>query len=362
MSESAPALDEKQIHNASPGLIGKNEYRARYIMDLLILMGAAMYVAYGIVYALYFPNPALVSFSAAGALICLTSYIMNRNGKLRTVVVVMAALINISVMFWAFLLDAGVEHKWFLLAALFPAYFLFDARPRTLLLFTLTCIASFAAATLLAYFHTPVLYYPKLKIYSTATSITVICALAVELALSKRITNIADKEYKIRIRRIEDQSVRDPLTGLWNRRIMERPSFFKTSYEDSSLAILDIDFFKHINDAYGHDVGDELLKHLAELMRSSFRRDDSLIRWGGEEFLIVLSDVPPETARTLITEFKRKVKENPLVLSDTLAVHFSFTAGIARLVSRDTMEEAVNRADQCLYIGKNSGRDRVVYK
>ena len=156
----------------------------------------------------------------------------------------------------------------------------------------------------------------------------------------------------------------DSLTGLYNRRHMEER--IQEEYEQyqrtgSSFALImaDIDFFKKVNDMYGHDVGDCVLKSVAEYLRKSVKAYDIVSRWGGEEFLLLLPATNAENAVGLAERIRKTVEEHRCfcegeVLSVTL------TAGVSVIRRDDTIGSIIRKADIALYQGKRLGRNCVV--
>ena len=155
---------------------------------------------------------------------------------------------------------------------------------------------------------------------------------------------------------------RDSLTGLPNRLAgMDRleSEFARLTRSDatSSVLMLDVDFFKPINDTYGHGVGDDVLRHIASLIKSSIRTGDFVARFGGEEFMALLPDTDLEGARTVAEKVREAIQDNP---EGTVgAVTISIGVTLASSADPD-MDVAVRRADAALYEAKRSGRNRVV--
>jgi diguanylate cyclase (GGDEF)-like protein len=123
------------------------------------------------------------------------------------------------------------------------------------------------------------------------------------------------------------------------------------------LAMADVDHFKQVNDRYGHSVGDEALRHLAALMRANLRENDVLVRYGGEEFLLLLLGVEAEA---VVQRLLQRLRAAPLRLDDGAELALTMTVGLARVGSQDTLQEAIDRADRALLAGKQAGRDRYV--
>ena len=164
---------------------------------------------------------------------------------------------------------------------------------------------------------------------------------------------------------LQKMATRDPLTGLDNRRFLE--SSINALVEgvirrDSSMALLmcDMDFFKKVNDTYGHDVGDIVLKGLAQTLRKCCRSSDVVIRYGGEEFLILLMDCNPKKAMEVAEKIRATVEDQQFrfeggSLSKTLSIGVSLFPG-----DTSAFWECLKFSDVALYKAKESGRNRVV--
>ena len=173
-----------------------------------------------------------------------------------------------------------------------------------------------------------------------------------------------EKELKLvdTIGQLRDMTIHDPLTGLKNRR------YFAHNFHDEcarshrrnehlSLLFLDIDFFKRINDEYGHHIGDIVLKELGKYLRNQCRPYDTPVRWGGEEFLLLLRSTD-EAGAVLFAE---RIREGvALGISKKIPCIFTISIGLAEHQTGDTLEDLVNRADQALYHAKQTGRNLVV--
>jgi diguanylate cyclase (GGDEF)-like protein len=122
--------------------------------------------------------------------------------------------------------------------------------------------------------------------------------------------------------------------------------------------VLDIDFFKRINDSLGHAAGDSVLRDFAQATRAELREGDVLARWGGEEFLLMLPDTSADNARAVIERMRARVAALEPCIG--LERRVSFSAGLSVWRHDETITDAVNRADQALYAAKAAGRNRVV--
>lgn len=168
--------------------------------------------------------------------------------------------------------------------------------------------------------------------------------------------------------RLREMALVDPLTRTWNRagleEVFSRESSSAERGKDSlGLIMADIDHFKSVNDTYGHDVGDIVLKRVADRLRLSIRPYDSIGRMGGEEFVVVLPKSHGPTVATIAERIRRAVKDTPIELSggEQLSVTLSLGTSSARFKPgfAPSLEVLSKVADEALYRAKGAGRDRV---
>ena len=127
-----------------------------------------------------------------------------------------------------------------------------------------------------------------------------------------------------------------------------------------SIILCDIDYFKKINDKYGHIEGDNALKYISEILRSSTRKTDYIIRYGGEEFLIILPYCNKEVAEEIANNIKQKLNNNVFTLSNnSKSIKITMTFGITELNENKNITSLIKEADDALYQGKTSGRNKV---
>ena len=182
-------------------------------------------------------------------------------------------------------------------------------------------------------------------------------------------TQLRQKRYADSLREKVQQSIElalfDPLTGLNNRRFLE--SHLSTMIDNArvrraplTLMILDIDHFKRVNDTYGHDAGDEVLKAFADRLRGIIRGGDLLCRLGGEEFVIVMPNVNIAAATRIAERARLAVEEEAFLVSNaTRSLSITTSVGIAERTERSDSHDLYRRADQALYRSKAEGRNRV---
>ena len=148
----------------------------------------------------------------------------------------------------------------------------------------------------------------------------------------------------------------DPLTNLLNRR------GFEIAYETLNptsfvILFLDIDHFKKVNDTYGHDTGDEVIKKLSEVLQNNVRKTDLIARWGGEEFVVLLNNINLKTAKEIAEDLRINVEN----YNDSKIPHFTISIGIASVTEYENeLDMIITKADSALYEAKNNGRNRVL--
>ncbi len=167
-------------------------------------------------------------------------------------------------------------------------------------------------------------------------------------------------------KQVEDLSIKDPLTDILNRRsfsgILEREFRRANRYNTSlTIMVIDLDHFKKVNDTYGHLTGDQVLCETASIFKSSIRDIDVLIRYGGEEFVVILPGTNLEEGLIVANRIKKKV-ERKKICTDDLEIPITVSIGIAHYPSSDiqTPECLFNAADQALYRAKKTGRNCIV--
>ena len=184
-------------------------------------------------------------------------------------------------------------------------------------------------------------------------------------------TQLRRKRYTEKLRQNLDMSVElavtDQLTGLYNRRYMASHigtliSNAAESGRELSLLILDIDYFKSINDTHGHDVGDQILREFAKRIVSNVRSVDLACRYGGEEFVVIMPDTDLSFAYMVAERVRQQVASQPFAIDRAPGeVHVTISVGVTTSEGKgDTPEALLRRADQALYRAKRDGRNRVV--
>ena len=156
----------------------------------------------------------------------------------------------------------------------------------------------------------------------------------------------------------------DSLTGALNRRGMDQTLSRETARARRlnnrlALAMMDLDHFKGINDQFGHEAGDRMLLHFTDLVRSVMRKSDALVRYGGEEFIMILPDTDTRGAMLVLGRLQQLMSKSPLRYEGQ-ELNITFSASIAGLGKEENGHALLRRADVALYQAKEGGRDRIV--
>jgi len=202
-------------------------------------------------------------------------------------------------------------------------------------------------------------YFPVKDNDNKTVSVGIIIHDVTEVALTQRLLeNVTNQAIDL-----QDDNTHDFLTGLYNKQF-----FFDQLSQDASrcrqldwgltVAMIDADHFKSINDQYGHQGGDIVLKELATRLQSTLRASDSLCRYGGEEFVLILPNIDSEQAVNVCNRIRECVFDKP-ILYENHEIIVSVSVGISYLEKDKSLEKMIGEADEALYLAKNNGRNRV---
>jgi len=182
---------------------------------------------------------------------------------------------------------------------------------------------------------------------------------AVEVFTDETQKNLMQQELEIQ----KNISLLDPLTGLFNRRFLSErfPSILDASENPGRLGVLmiDIDLFKNVNDQFGHQVGDEVLVTVSNTIKFNLRANDYVIRMGGEEILVLLSNVESHSLLSIAEKIRTLIQSSE-IKHQTGNISVTVTIGATLHNTNDLLLETIDRADEALYSGKTNGRNQVV--
>jgi diguanylate cyclase (GGDEF)-like protein len=175
-------------------------------------------------------------------------------------------------------------------------------------------------------------------------------------------TKSLQDELRARNAELDRVSRIDMLTGIYNRRHLDEHmrrviSAARRHGRTVGVLLVDIDHFKDVNDQHGHLAGDEVLKEVASRLQGAIRTEDALGRWGGEEFIAVLTDTPAESIGILAERMRQVIASAPFVLDD--GTRIPVTVSVGHTHGTDDAEVLVHRADDALYVAKGAGRNQV---
>ncbi|MET0507520.1 MAG: GGDEF domain-containing protein [Burkholderiaceae bacterium] len=198
----------------------------------------------------------------------------------------------------------------------------------------------------------------------TSTMLVVVAYLSSRLAALRRKLFDQKTELVEALARVRILATRDELTGLMNRRSMVealKREHVRQGREGGTIAIalIDLDWFKEINDSRGHAVGDEVLGRFGQLAVTTLRQSDVVSRWGGEEFLVAFPDCEVAAAESALQRLHEVIRDYPVSASDP-QLRLSFSAGLTLLRPDESIEDMLECADRAMYLAKTMGRQRTV--
>lgn len=262
--------------------------------------------------------------------------------------------------------DCGIQHFIFVLLVL-DFTISYSRQRRKIVMSALACLLRLLLYAYTSH-HEPnhVMGHEMCAIYQTANTIFVfICITGILLLFTKDSQEMEHKlvQYNEKLHKLASL---DPLTGLLNRRSMREflekriKAYNDGSIGNLSIAIGDIDFFKKINDTYGHECGDLVLKELSALFKEHLGSKGTISRWGGEEFLFAFHHMNGDEALMALNELNRKLKKLEIPYKGE-NVKVTMTFGLSEFDFEHGIDYSVNDVDKKLYRGKETGRDRTIY-
>ncbi|WP_133468044.1 GGDEF domain-containing protein [Paraglaciecola marina] len=209
-----------------------------------------------------------------------------------------------------------------------------------------------------------------LRFIDSSNPFSLNAAISINITLSALLVMIIAHVYELNRDKNENRLIElagtDQLTGLPNRMKLDTSfqhisSLAKRHKIDFTLILIDIDFFKSINDQYGHDVGDEALCYIANFLNKNVRESDFLARFGGEEFALFMTSTEPNQANQHIENIRKMLSQSPFLNGD-IAINITLSAGLATY-GKDgkNLESLLKKADERLYQAKHNGRNCIVF-
>lgn len=355
------------IPKSADDLSAEQQYYNFFINNLLAALAIAVHIAYAV--ALYFLSGGDYPLWShmLGCVFFVVAVLLNMQGVQYVPFFIMVMEINLFTVIWTVQLGIESGLVWFTILSLLGTTVVSQLLPWHRIVLTLLTFLSLNLSLLYGLAHKPLYVLPHIELLSIASVNAVLVAFVLLLSMSNIANKAAQSRYLRQLETAKNDSMIDPLTGLWNRRYFhENETYFSEQARTAGccVAMLDIDHFKNINDTYGHGFGDEVLQHFAGRLRGRLRAQDVIIRWGGEEFVVLLLGTSLSNAQRIIDELRQEVRADELYYAEGNAddmVSYTFTAGVSEVASRLSMTEALSNADKNLYFGKQNGRDQVVF-
>ncbi|RVT51394.1 diguanylate cyclase [Rubrivivax albus] len=247
------------------------------------------------------------------------------------------------------------------------AFGLFQLRPREFSAVGLFAVGLFGVVMATMAHLKPAVYPPRVELghfLMIATMMPAMALLAARFSALRQRLRQQKHDLSHALARIQELATRDELTGLVNRRHMQTlieqaHRRCARSGQSFCLAVLDVDHFKAVNDNHGHATGDEVLRSVAQEMQTTVRLSDTLARWGGEEFVLMMSDTHAPLARGGLERLRERVAQLCVLVPEG-ELRISVSAGLAEHRPGESVEDTLARADAALLEAKQQGRNRVV--
>ncbi len=288
-----------------------------------------------------------------------------RLGLAPTTLAVIQGVFGITCNMWAYSIAGPLRGATLMGLMVVVVFCTFALRPRQTLLLAFFGLTGMGVTMWWHQAQDPLHYPPAVE--SMTFLLTAACSLSVtfltgEMTKLRARLKAQKQDLETALATIRTLATIDELTGLANRRHMNEVLLMeqrRRAAVPACIALLDIDFFKRINDSHGHACGDQVLRGFADAARAELRAGDTLARWGGEEFLLLLPDTRAADARAVLDRIRARVAGIPLPVSEP-ARPVSFSAGLCARRGDEAFADTINRADKALYQAKAAGRDRVV--
>ena len=308
----------------------------------------------------------LMAFGACGALAFYVLIRANTWLKLSPdQLAVSQAVFSLACAIWAYAISGPLRAAMLTMTVVIIVFCMFALRPRQTLMLSATAILGMGATMWWMQATDPLRFPPMTEAVTfgyLAGALMSTALLSGEMSkLRARLKN-QKQELSEALATIRVLATIDELTSLVNRRhmngVLEADERRQGDADNTCIALLDIDFFKQVNDRHGHATGDAVLRCFSAAARASLRANDVLARWGGEEFLLLLPDADPADARAVLERMAERVQAMTVPGLD--GGRISFSAGLAARRAGEPSAEVISRADGALYRAKQTGRNRIV--
>lgn len=352
-------------------LLGPDPQRAKHV--LFVLASTQLYVVNLVIIwhsvQLGLLQPQIARDLSWGSLLTLTTvFILVRSGwsqRLSDPVITLPhALVSIALCFMAYLQVGEHRASVLILVAEAIVMCMFRLRPAQMVMLGLSSVGMLLACVVGLTWANPARYPAStgLMHFVIGGSTLLILSLVAKWVTDIRVRiGLQAKELSQALNTLQHMATQDSLTGLLNRRIMvdlveTELKLVERHGHPMTVALVDLDHFKSINDRFGHQAGDAVLIGFANLAQTQLRQVDKVARWGGEEFLIMLPQVKVGEALTALERLRLSMGSH--TFPGHPGVNATFSAGLAQARSGESLEQLIERADQALYEAKHAGRNR----
>ena len=326
-------------------------------MLFYIIVNSIIYIHISNIFAIVI----LFAFFIAFLFILIISYRKKTKNVLYWLNIIMLSWVTAIVYYFGW--DIGVQH--FIIVMLILSFFSSYARYRQKICYALVLCAFRICLFLLCHTRPNIVVLDTWLTYTLqiVNTIFIFWCTSVTAYMFSKDSQVLEGKLVAYNNQLVNQANTDALTGLYNRRKAKdyMAGLIKSNQHDSiSIAIGDIDFFKKVNDNYGHDIGDVVLTQVAKTMKTTLGRRVFIARWGGEEFLIVFPSINGDESLILLDKLRNNIKALQFNSGDK-NFSISMTFGLAEYDFHGDIEASLKEADEKLYIGKANGRDQVVF-
>ena len=271
----------------------------------------------------------------------------------------------------AYAMAGPVRGATFVVLMVILMFGMFQLRPRSVVGVSLYALTVFGAVMAWQASQNPQVFAPAVEAGHFLMLVAMLPAVSLLSSRLARLARLRERSRRQRrdiaqaLARIQELATRDELTGLANRRHMasllerERQRCVRSG-RGFSVALVDIDHFKAVNDRYGHPVGDEVLRTFAQHAPQSLRGTDMVSRWGGEEFVLLLPEAALSTARVAVERLRGRIAATPMAHLSGVPIRVTVSVGLTEHIAGESVTQTLERADRALYDAKAQGRNRTV--
>jgi len=340
------------------------------LMSVAVFMVLLYAVIYGIRFNLFEQAP-LLTLASCWTISAAIFYVIIRSGlnqRFRDKTLSLAqTCVAQTLIVYAYASTGEIHAALLPVMSLIMVFGMFNMKPHATQLSCGFSIALLGAAILVKTGNDPYHYQPRLEwlyFVLATTSLVTIANLSIRLGNLRSRLKQKKSELERAYEHIQKMATHDELTGLSNRRqlknlLEQHVERQARTGQEFYVAMIDIDHFKIINDSYGHQTGDEVLKNLSTGISELLRKTDIIGRWGGEEFLLLLPDTGNDLVSVAMSRLHETIIKMPMVMYPPLFI--SFSAGLTKYRAGEHIEQTIKRADELLYVAKSNGRNQIVH-